>query len=96
MRLSPEVEIALSLATNEAWTDKDGKNYCFATEAAKKTFLENPTANLQKARDFIAAGSTESAYGFGTACGNDGWQISGVRWNCETAASATTPDDDDR
>ena len=42
------------------WTDKDGKSYCFATEAAKKTFLENPTANLQKARDFIAAGSTES------------------------------------
>ena len=42
------------------WTDKDGKSYCFATEAAKKTFLENPTANLQKARDFIAAGSAES------------------------------------
>jgi len=42
------------------WTAKDGKSYRYATEAAKKTFLENPTANLQKARDFIAAGSTES------------------------------------
>lgn len=42
----------------------------------------------------IAAGSTESAFGYGTECGNDGWQISGVKWNCETAASATTPDDD--
>ena len=42
------------------WTDKDGKTYCFNNEAAKKSFLENPTANLQKARDFIAAGSIES------------------------------------
>jgi hypothetical protein len=49
------------------------------------------TADLE-----IAAGSTESAYGFGTECGNDGWQISNVRWNCETAASATTSGDDDR
>jgi hypothetical protein len=31
----------------------------------------------------ISAGSTESAYGYGE-CGNDGWQISGVRWNCES------------
>ena len=42
------------------WADKDGKTYCFSSEAAKKAFLENPTANLQKARDFIAASSTES------------------------------------
>jgi len=39
----------------------------------------------------IAAGATESAFGYGE-CGNDGWQISGVRWNCETAAAAA-PDD---
>src|SRR5690348_4723371 len=32
----------------------------------------------------IAAGSTESAFGYGAACGNDGWRISGVKWNCET------------
>ena len=42
----------------------------------------------------IPAGATESAFGYGTACGNDGWQISGVRWNCETAASAADAPDD--
>jgi YHS domain-containing protein len=42
------------------WTDKDGKTYCFSSDAAKKSFLENPTENLQKARDFIAASSVES------------------------------------
>ncbi len=42
------------------WTDKDGKVYCFSSDAAKKSFLENPTDNLQKARDFIAASSVES------------------------------------
>jgi YHS domain-containing protein len=42
------------------WTDKDGKVYCFSGEAAKKSFLENPGQNLQKARDFIAASSVES------------------------------------
>ena len=36
----------------------------------------------------IPAGSTESAFGYGTGCGNDGWQISGVRWNCETAQAS--------
>ena len=35
----------------------------------------------------ISAGTTESAYGYGTECGNDGWRISGVKWNCETAGS---------
>ncbi|MGA8708220.1 MAG: hypothetical protein WB646_14675 [Steroidobacteraceae bacterium] len=43
-----------------SWTDKDGKVYCFSSDAAKKSFLENPTDNLQKARDFIAASSVES------------------------------------
>jgi YHS domain-containing protein len=42
------------------WTDKDGKVYCFSGEAAEKSFLENPTANLQRAREFIAASSVES------------------------------------
>ena len=42
------------------WTDKDGKVYCFSSDGAKKAFLENPSANLQKARDFIAASSVDS------------------------------------
>jgi hypothetical protein len=42
------------------WTDKDGKTYCFSTPAAKASFLKDPAANLQKARDFYAASSTES------------------------------------
>jgi YHS domain-containing protein len=42
------------------WTDKDGKTYCFSSNSSKKTFLENPVENLQKAREFIAASSVES------------------------------------
>jgi len=42
------------------WTDKDGKVYCFSNDAARKTFLLDPGANLQKARDFYAASSVES------------------------------------
>ncbi len=42
------------------WTDKDGKVYCFSSAAAKKTFLEDPQTNLQKARDFSAASNVES------------------------------------
>lgn len=42
------------------WTDKDGKVYCFSSESARKSFLENPGANLQKARDFVAASSADS------------------------------------
>jgi YHS domain-containing protein len=42
------------------WSDKDGKVYCFSSEGAKKTFLQNPAPNLQKAKDFIAASSVES------------------------------------
>jgi hypothetical protein len=37
----------------------------------------------------IAAGSTESAFGYGTECGDHGWQIVGVRWTCETARTGT-------
>lgn len=35
----------------------------------------------------IEAGRTESAYGYGTECGNEGWRIASVKWNCETAAT---------
>ena len=36
------------------------------------------SANLE-----ISAGTTESAYGY-ASCGNDGWQISRIRWDCES------------
>lgn len=42
------------------WSDPAGKTYCFSNEAVKKVFLANPQAQLQKARDFIAASSVES------------------------------------
>jgi hypothetical protein len=42
------------------WTDKDGKTYCFSGDPAKKSFLENPTEGLQRARSFMAASSVES------------------------------------
>jgi YHS domain-containing protein len=42
------------------WTDKDGKAYCFSSDSAKKSFLESPDQNLQRAREFIAASSVES------------------------------------
>jgi YHS domain-containing protein len=42
------------------WTDQDGKTYCFGSEDAKKSFLQNPTENLQRAREFMAASSVES------------------------------------
>jgi YHS domain-containing protein len=41
------------------WTNKDGKTYCFSNEAAKKTFLQHPVENLQRAQAFIAASSVE-------------------------------------
>jgi len=40
----------------------------------------------------ISAGTTESAYGYG-ACGNDDWQISGVRWNCESVRTDAAASD---
>ena len=43
-----------------AWTDKDGKIYCFASDAAKQSFLQDPTSSLQRAREFIAASSVQS------------------------------------
>ena len=50
------------VATNckTTWTDKDGKVYCFSNDGAKKSFLENPAENLQRARAFMAAGNVES------------------------------------
>jgi hypothetical protein len=41
----------------------------------------------------IAAGATESAYGYGTECGDEGWQILAVRWNCETDPTGDSKDD---
>jgi hypothetical protein len=40
----------------------------------------------------IAAGATESAYGYATECGDAGWRILGVRWNCETDATGDSND----
>jgi hypothetical protein len=45
---------------SSSWTDKDGKKYCFSNDGAKKTFLQSPVENLQKAREFAAASSVES------------------------------------
>ena len=42
------------------WTDKDGKLYCFKSDAAKVSFLENPQQNLERARTFVAADSVQS------------------------------------
>jgi hypothetical protein len=42
----------------------------------------------------ISAGSTESAYGYGNECGNDGWRISTVRWNCESMKRGDASPDD--
>jgi hypothetical protein len=41
----------------------------------------------------IAAGATESAYGYATSCGDDGWRISDVRWSCETSEKPGSHDD---
>ena len=38
----------------------------------------------------ISAGSTESAYGYAGGCGNEGWQISGIRWDCESVKKDDT------
>ena len=42
------------------WTDKDGKLFCFSTQAAKTSFLSNPTEKLARAREFVAASNVES------------------------------------
>jgi YHS domain-containing protein len=42
------------------WIDKDGKTYCFSSEAAKKTFLQSPVENLRRAQEFAAASNVES------------------------------------
>ncbi|MDP1911227.1 MAG: hypothetical protein Q8K85_23245, partial [Hyphomicrobium sp.] len=49
---------------------KDDKTYCFNTEQAKTSFLSDPAANLQKAKERFAAGdfeSTESSMGHFTS-----------------------------
>lgn len=42
------------------WKDKDGRTYCFSSEAAKATFLKNPGESLERARAFIAASNVQS------------------------------------
>ncbi len=42
------------------WKDKDGKDYCFSSGAAKATFLKNPEESLERARTFVAAGNVQS------------------------------------
>lgn len=42
------------------WTDKDGKLYCFSSDAAKTEFLKDPQGNLERARSFIAASNLQS------------------------------------
>src|ERR1700733_15542145 len=42
------------------WTDKDGKLFCFSTQAAKTSFLSNPAEKLARAREFMAASNVES------------------------------------
>jgi len=42
------------------WTDSEGKVYCFKNDDSKKSFLENPSEHLQRARDFLAASGVES------------------------------------
>jgi YHS domain-containing protein len=42
------------------WTDKEGKTYCFSSADSKKSFLQNPTEKLERARAFMAAGNVEA------------------------------------
>jgi hypothetical protein len=42
------------------WKDKDGKVYCFSSDAAKAAFLKSPAESLDRARAFIAASNVES------------------------------------
>ena len=37
------------------WTAPDGKVYCFSRESSKEAFLQNPTENIQKAKEFFLA-----------------------------------------
>jgi YHS domain-containing protein len=42
------------------WKDKDGKVYCFSSDAAKAAFLKNPDESLERARTFVAASNVQS------------------------------------
>jgi len=42
------------------WKDKDGKVYCFSSDAAKTAFLKSPAESLDRARAFIAASNVDS------------------------------------
>jgi YHS domain-containing protein len=42
------------------WKDKDGKVYCFSSDAAKTAFLKTPAESLERARAFIAASNVDT------------------------------------
>lgn len=42
------------------WASPDGKTYCFGSQDARKTFLKDADGNLQRAREYLAAGSAEA------------------------------------
>ncbi len=42
------------------WVAPDGKVYCFSNEQSKKSFLEDPQGNIERARNFLAAGDVEA------------------------------------
>ena len=50
----------VSTTCSITWTDKDGKRYCFSNTDAQKSFLQNPTEKLARAREFMAAGNVEA------------------------------------
>lgn len=42
------------------WVAPDGKVYCFSSEQSKSSFLEDPQGNIERARNFLAAGEVEA------------------------------------
>ena len=45
------------------WTSKEGKTYCFSTEAAKAEFLKSPEENIARATDNYAANAIQQIAG---------------------------------
>jgi hypothetical protein len=61
----------------------------WAVRCAGDAKAEAKSADLE-----ISAGTTESAYGYGTECGNDAWRISDVRWTCASVKAGDASRDD--
>lgn len=49
----------IKTSCNVKWDDSAGKTYCFSTEDAKASFLKDPQANLQKAKEHFSASDVE-------------------------------------